>query len=110
MWVLGFIEPVRSLGYTIKSNLEAGDGRYDILLHPNLPNDQQYAVIIEFKAPKINTKEEKAIMKTLNQSARAALKQIQANKYNVEATTKKILYLGIALHNKYLSIKSAKEN
>jgi hypothetical protein len=110
MWVLGFIEPLRSLGYTIKSNREAGGGRYDILLNPNVPNDQQYSVILEFKAPAVKTKEEKEIMKILDQSAAEALQQIKAKKYHVEANSKKILSLGIALHKKYLSINHLKEN
>ncbi len=108
MWVLGFLEPLRSLGYTIKSNREAGVGRYDILLTPNVPNDQQYSVILEFKAPAIKTKEEKEIMNILDQSADEALQQIKVNKYHIEAKSKKILSLGIALHKKYLSIKYLK--
>jgi hypothetical protein len=110
MWVLGFVEPLRSVGYTIKSNREAGVGRYDILLTPNVPNDQQYSVILEFKAPDINTKVEKKIMSILDQSANEALQQIKVNKYHVEARSKKILSLGIALHKKYLSIKYEKES
>jgi hypothetical protein len=110
MWVLGFIEPLRSLGYTIKSNREAGGGRYDILLNPNVPNDQQYSVILEFKAPPVKTKVEKEIVKILDQAAAEALQQIKAKKYHVEANSKKILSLGIALHKKYLSIDHLKEN
>jgi hypothetical protein len=49
-------------------------------------------------------------MNILDQSADEALQQIKVNKYHVEAKSKKILSLGIALHKKYLSIKYVKEN
>jgi len=114
MWVLGFLEPLRSLSYSIKSNREAGEGRYDILLTPNKPSDEQYAVMLEFKAPPIKGREkEEDIMNALEQSANEALQQIKNKKYNVEAKDRgceKILCLGIALYKKYISIKYTKEN
>ena len=61
MWVLGFLEPLRSLSYSIKSNREAGEGRYDILLTPNKPSDEQYAVMLEFKAPPSKHEKKKKI-------------------------------------------------
>ncbi len=62
-------------------------------------------MILEFKAPAIKTKGEKEITSILDQSADEALQQIKVSKYHIEAKSKKILSLGIALHKKYLSIK-----
>ena len=46
LFVLGLLSSF-SERYTIKSNLESGDGRYDIAMHPKQPSDP--AVVIEFK-------------------------------------------------------------
>ncbi len=97
MFVLGLLAML-SERYVIKSNLESGDGRYDIAMYPKKDND--LAIIIEFKKGK-DLKLEKL--------ADQALKQIKSNKY--EASLKdfgykgKVLCYGIATFKKNLIAK-----
>ena len=46
LFVLGLLASLSDL-YIIKSNLESGYGRYDILMHPK--NSANIAVLLEFK-------------------------------------------------------------
>lgn len=68
--------------YVIISNRESGFGRYDILLEPK--SSDQDAIIIEFKV--YNHKKEK----TLEDTVRAALDQIDRMRYDAALETKGI--------------------
>lgn len=97
MFVLGLLA-LLSERYVIKSNLESGNGRYDIAMYPK--RDKDLAVIIEFKKSK-NRKLEKL--------ADQALEQIKSNSY--EQSLKdfsykgKVLCYGVAMFKKSLVAK-----
>lgn len=69
MFVLGLLASL-SEKYVIKSNLESGEGRYDILMYPKRENVP--AVVVEFKKGKNNK---------LHRLADQALDQIRTGKY-----------------------------
>ena len=80
-FVLGLIVQLREK-YFITSNRESGLGRYDVMLEPKTePKD---ALIIEFKV--FNSSKEK----TLEDTVRAALQQIEDKKYEAVLMTKGI--------------------
>lgn len=60
--------------YIITSNRESGFGRYDVMLEPKYP-EQDDAVILEFKV--FNRRREKS----LEDTAEAALRQIREKQY-----------------------------
>ena len=73
-FVLGLRVEVRDL-YEIRSNRESGYGRYDVMLIPK--NQQNDAIILEFK---VKESEEK----TLEETVKVALKQIEEKQYDKE--------------------------
>ncbi len=97
LFVLGLLAGLNHR-FIIQSNRESGDGRYDIMLMPRTEKD--YGVVIEFK---------KSPLKTLNQAALKALKQIKKNDYIAQLRTfgyqGKILCYGIATTGKKLIVK-----
>lgn len=97
MFVLGLLATL-SEKFIIKSNLESGEGRYDILLQPKTANSA--AVIIEFK---------KGTSEDLNLLAEQALLQIREKKYQAQLKdfgyTGKIICYGIAIFKKHLIAK-----
>ena len=83
--------------YSVKSNREAGLGRYDVLIEPI--NKKERAFILEFKV----TDSEK----NLEKFSKEALEQIINKKYNIELIKKgikDITYIGIAFYKKQLRI------
>ena len=83
--------------YSVKSNREAGLGRYDVLIEPI--NKKERAFILEFKV----TDSEK----NLENFSKEALEQIINKKYNIELIEKgikDITYIGIAFYKKQLRI------
>lgn len=100
-FVLGLL--VELMGrYDIKSNGESGYGRYDIMLVPLKDNDN--AIIIEFKV--MDTDSEK----TLNDTADAALDQIEEKAYDTELLNNgveknRIKHYGFAFSGKKVIIK-----
>ena len=83
--------------YSVKSNREAGLGRYDVLIEPI--NKKERAFILEFKV----TDSEK----NLEKFSKEALEQIINKKYNIELIEKgikNITYIGIAFYKKQLRI------
>lgn len=84
-FVLGLLVELRD-HYVVKSNRESGYGRYDVALLPLDKKDP--AIVLEFKVH--DPMEEK----TLEDTARAALKQIAERKYDEE-----ILETGIPKEN-----------
>ena len=83
--------------YLVKSNREAGFGRYDVLIEPI--NKKERAFILEFKV----TDSEK----NLEKFSKEALEQIINKKYNIELIEKgikNITYIGIAFYKKQLRI------
>ena len=83
--------------YSVKSNREAGLGRYDVLIEPI--NKKERAFILEFRV----TDSEK----NLEKFSKEALEQIINKKYNIELIKKgikDITYIGIAFYKKQLRI------
>ena len=83
--------------YLVKSNREAGLGRYDVLIEPI--NKKERAFVLEFKV----TDSEK----NLENFSKEALEQIINKKYNIELIKKgikDITYIGIAFYKKQLRI------
>ena len=83
--------------YSVKSNREAGLGRYDVLIEPI--NKKERAFILEFKV----TDSEK----NLEKFSKEALEQIINKKYNIELIKKgikDITYIEIAFYKKQLRI------
>ena len=83
--------------YSVKSNREAGLGRYDVLIEPI--NKKERAFILEFK---VSDSE-----KNLENFSKKALEQIINKKYNIELIKKgikDITYIGIAFYKKQLRI------
>ena len=80
-FVLGLLVDLQER-YYLRSNRESGFGRYDVMLEPKDPKD--VAVILEFKVR--NKRRETS----LEETAEAALKQIQERKYDVELKQKGI--------------------
>ena len=83
--------------YSVKSNREAGLGRYDVLIEPI--NKKERAFILEFNV----THSEK----NLEKFSKEALEQIINKKYNIELIKKgikDITYIGIAFYKKQLRI------
>ena len=72
-FVLGLLVD-RADGYLVKSNRESGYGRYDVVLEPK--NVKDTAVIMEFKVFR-----EGKLEKTLEDTAKQALRQIEEKKY-----------------------------
>ncbi len=97
LFVLGLLAGLNHR-FIIQSNRESGDGRYDIMLMPRTEKD--YGIVIEFK---------KSPLKTLNQAAEKALKQIKKNDYIAQLRTfgyqGKVFCYGIAATGKKLVVK-----
>ncbi len=89
--------------YTITSNRESGFGRYDVMMEPK--NKIDNAIIIEFKVR--DSGEEAALLDT----AKAALKQIEEQQYDVVLKNRgisdeRIRTYGFAFEGKKVLIKS----
>ena len=99
-FVLGLLVDLQER-YYLRSNRESGFGRYDVMLEPKDPKD--VAVILEFKVR--NKRRETS----LEETAEAALKQIQERKYDEELKQKgidddKIREYGFAFEGKTVLI------
>lgn len=81
-FVLGLLVDLQDR-YYVKSNRESGFGRYDVMLEPKHPG-QENAVILEFKARSARKE------KSLEETAQSALEQIRQRKYREELKTKGI--------------------
>ena len=97
LFVLGLLASL-SDRYVIKSNLESGHGRYDILMKPK--NNSDLAAIIELK---------KGPKKELDKLAEEALAQIREKNYIAQLRdfgyTGKIFCYGVAVYKKHLVAK-----
>ena len=92
VFILGMILGVRK-DYFVRSNREAGRGRFDILLEPK--DKSKLGLIIEFKAPKEKDK--------LESMCEEALKQIEDRKYELELRERgveRIFLVGMAFHKR----------
>lgn len=79
--------------YFIRSNREAGDGRFDLVLEPKFPSLP--GIIFEFKAEKVES--------NLMSAAEKALKQIDEKRYDTELKSRgitEIVKYGIAFSGK----------
>jgi hypothetical protein len=97
-FVLGLLTNLNDR-YSIRSNLEAGYGRYDVLMSPkNLDNP---GFVFEFK--KFNPKKEKTVQETIQN----ALQQISDRQYATELReeqVKEIWGIGIAIQGKQVAL------
>ena len=87
--------------YSVTSNYESGFGRYDVILEPK--NKKDDAVILEFKVQDTNDE------KTLSDTVKAALYQINCKQYDTVLLEKgipenKIRKYGFAFHGKQVLI------
>lgn len=85
--------------YYISSNLESGEGRYDIQLCPKSNN--MPGILIELKAAK------KVSQPELKKLSESALSQIEERRYNTDMRTKSvrsILKYGVAFSGKQVEI------
>jgi len=92
--VLGMLVGLLST-YEVKSNREAGGGRYDVVLIPKSPNKPGY--VFEFK------KIDEVDKETLEHAAQIALAQIEEKNYEQKLVTRgitQIIKLGIAFKGK----------
>ncbi len=101
-FVLGLLVE-NSSDYLLKSNRESGFGRYDVVMEPK--DKTKRAVIMEFKVLAEDEGE-----KTLEDTARNALQQIEDKKYetdllNAGITKENILKYGFAFEGKKCLIK-----
>ena len=78
-FVLGLLVELRGR-YIITSNRESGFGRYDVMLEPKNPKEDD-AIILEFKV--INPRKENSLEDTVQ----AALEQIEEKQYAVQMMT-----------------------
>lgn len=86
--------------YSIKSNIEEGYGRTDVLMFPL--NKLKPGFIFEFKISEIDNN------KSMEKAADEALNQIKDRKYETEMKQRKvkdILHLGIAFNGKKVKVK-----
>jgi hypothetical protein len=92
-----FLGLVYSLGYECKSNLEAGFGRFDILI-----NSRKFHAVIEFKVAKTSS------AAALQRETDAALKQIDEKEYWHELVNLPlpVYKIGIACRGKKCLVKT----
>lgn len=97
--------------YSIKSNREAGDGRFDIQMEPF--NKVDPGIVVELKVlhnPK--TTDEMDINKQLDDLSKTALKQIDEKKYTQEVMGNGITHFlkyGISFYKKYAVVAFKEE-
>jgi hypothetical protein len=88
--------------YTMDSNRESGEGRYDLVLRPY--DEREPAIIIEIKATKVLTQMEKA--------AESAINQIDEKHYDYELLEEgylNILKVGMGFCKKSCKVKAKSE-
>ena len=101
--VLGLVASLSSR-YYIRSNREAGEGRFDLQLEPK--NDSLPGILMEFKASKTNDEE------ILSSLAEEALEQIQRKQYQAELSErgiKSVIMYGIAFSGKRVVVKGGQD-
>ncbi len=101
--VLGLIAGLKET-HLIHSNRESGYGRYDVAVLPRetAPADQHLGILLEFKSVKDEGQ--------LKEAARAALQQIDRQRYQTELEqhkVEKIIKIGLAFSGKRMAMMSS---
>lgn len=104
-FVLGLLVGLRDDGYEVVSNRESGLGRYDVAIAPVKVSDLKDAFILEFKVLDVEAGE-----KTLEDTAKAALRQIDEKEYDSALISrgfkkKQIRHYGFAFQGKKVLIR-----
>ena len=92
VFILGMMLALRR-EYYVRSNREAGRGRYDLILEPK--DKKRNGFVIEFKVAKAES--------SLEKESEEALSQIEKNRYDVELRDRgveSIYYVGMAFHKR----------
>ena len=92
VFILGMMLALRR-EYYVRSNKEAGRGRFDLVLEPK--DKRKNGFVIEFKAPNSE--------KSLDKESEEALSQIIKNRYDVELRERgieNIYYVGMAFYKR----------
>ena len=102
-FMLGVLVGLHSKYYKLSSNLEAGYGRYDIVMAPR--KSHQHGLIFEFKAASSQDK--------LALEAKNALRQITAKSYATALKAKGVesgINIGMSFYGKSLEVSYTKED
>jgi len=96
-----------NMGYYVSSNLESGEGRFDIQMEPKKPGLP--GIIMELKSVREEYATAKDRDKNLEKEARGALQQIEKNRYTTNFKIRgirDILLYGMAFQGKHVKVLS----
>lgn len=90
--------------YELKSNREAGDGRYDIALIPRRKGESGYIIEVKAIAKVPKSADEKRLKEILDKEAEEAIGQIDDNHYMDAMGKNPVFKIGVAFYKKACSV------